>query len=567
MSEKRDVPKFRSAEGLAAIAIFGAVVLAGIFRLFMGISVADEAEYAAFADFPRHGLRFFEVEVTIQQTSAILLSPFVLAYTSMFGTEGLILFSRFLYLISATTTGLITAKFLSQVVRWPVALLLGSVVVAYVPFGMAILCYITMGSQYFAIAAIASISAFDRNKKWLAAAGGVFWVLCVFAYPTAMITFALFTAILALWFRTDKKRRTLALPYLAGLVVPSIILVGVLLWCGIDNIKRGVEFSAPANMPFQTYKILFGINLIASYLPPVWMMALGVAIWGALWKWKPDLQYLGIAALIAAYIFFGGQSESSFGSILWVYLMLLLPLAVIPKWKKMSTKERTMFVAFTVPAIVGSIVAWMTSRMTVYNMHGTGIFAGLSMLAFVAGRGRAQGWLLSLIVLSATLFYQFRGPYEDAGYPYLTYQVSDGPFKFLYTNPKKGEVIETLQRDLKSLPDTGTIFFKDHFPAGAMMTNLKPKGPTINLLPAFIHPEMRGIYAETFRDRGLFTDYIVEFRYFPMSGENWIYMDEDLDNPKSQLFQWDPFHNFFMKSGEYDVILDRGVYRILKRKS
>lgn len=554
-------------EGSLSIAIFIAVVLAGVYRLFMGISVADEAEYAAFADFPRMGIRWFENESTIQQTSAILLSPFVTLYTSVFGTEALLLFTRFLYLISAVATGLVTAKFFSYVVRWPVALLFGAIVVAYVPFGMAILCYISMGSQYFAIGSMASILAVHLNKKWLAAVGAVFWVFCVFAYPTAMLTFLLFAALLGLWIWRDKKKRRVLPAFAAGLVIPSIVLGSVLLWCGLDNIRNAVELSTPANMPFQSYKILFGLNLIRSYMPPLWMVLLGLAAWAALVKFQKRFSYIGLLALIGAYLFFGGKSEGSFGSVLWIFLMMLLPLVACTQWKKMESFERRVLIGFALPAVAGSIVAWMTSRMTIYNMHGTGIFAALSMMALASGPHRIRGWLFALTVLSATLFYQFRGPYEDAAYSELTYVMDDGPFKFLHTNPKKGETIETLQRDLKTLPDSGTILFKDHFPAGSMMTALKPRGPTINILPAFIHPEFRPIYAQIFTDKSHFTDFIVEFRYFPMSTENWYYMDQNLDNPTHDLFKWDPFHNFFMKSGEYTVLLDRGVYRILKRKT
>jgi hypothetical protein len=559
--------KVTRLEAWAAISIFAAVCVAGIYRLFLGVSVADEAQYVALADFPRHGLLWFFHDATIQTSSAIILSPFITLYTALFGTEGVVVFSRILYFLSALATGLITARFLTNLVRWPVALVLGASVVAYVPFGMAILCYITMGSQYFAIGSMSALTAFMEKKGRLAALGGVFWVLCVFAYPTAMLTFFVFVALLAWRFRGEKRKVfPIAIRFAGGLIVPTVILVGVLLWCGIDNIQRAVQLSTPYNMPFQTHKIWFGIGLIASYMPPWWLVLGILAIWGALIMWRPTFAPFGLFLALTTFLFFGATSENSRGPIMWIFLMMMLPMVLVQQWRSLTKQERTILLCLVAPAIVGSIVAWMTSRMTIYNMHGTGIFAALSIAALASARQKIPGWILAITVVVATLFFQFKAPYEDAAVPDLTYRISEGPFKFLYTNPKKGEVIESVQSDLNSLPDSGTILFKDHFPAGALMTELKPLGPNMNILPAFLHPEARPFYFDFFQDRQYFPDYIVEFRYFPMGGENWFYMDEDLDNPQSDLFKWDPFHNFFMKSGEYSVLVDRNVYRILKRK-
>ena len=76
---------------------------------------------------------------------------------------------------------------------------------AYVPFGMACLNYNTMGSQYFGAAAMLSLMGILEGRRSFSFWGGVFWVLCVFSYPTAMITFVLFAAITTVLFYQKKN--------------------------------------------------------------------------------------------------------------------------------------------------------------------------------------------------------------------------------------------------------------------------------------------------------------------------------------------------------------------------
>ena len=64
-------------------------------------------------------------------------------------------------------------------------------------------------------------------------------------------------------------------------------------------------------------------------------------------------------------------------------------------------------IAFIVPAIVGSLVSWMTSRMTIYNMHGTAIFAALATAALAGQKARIAGWSIALVLLTFTFMTQF----------------------------------------------------------------------------------------------------------------------------------------------------------------
>jgi len=547
----------------AAWTIFVLTALIGLYRLFFGVSVADESLYTALADFPRTGATWFVDDLTIQQTSAILISPIVSLYTLLFGTEAVTLFTRLLYLACAVGTALVLSRFFARLCRPSTAVLLAACFVAYIPFGMACLYYNTMGSQGFAVAAVLSILGLTERNKWLLFWGAFFWVLCVFSYPTAMLTFLLFVALAAVLRRKDLAFSRVKY-FAAGLLIPGTVLGGVLLWCGVDNIAEAVRVSNNFNMPFQLYKILFGLKVLSAYLPPWWALIPTFAIWIALIVMRPQYSYAGMILFLLCYILTGGTGEGSRNSILWPFSEVMVVLVLARQWKALPAFAKSAVHLFIVPAIVGSVVSWMTSRMTVYNMHGTGISAALATFALASRQNFAAGWSIALLVLGFTLWQH--NPYEDAPMPKLEHMITKGPFKYLRTNHDKWKTLEALQDDLNKMPQQGTILFKDTFPGGYLMTGLKPVGPMINILPAFLHPEARPLFYEMFQNRErYFTDFVVEFRFFPMSAEDWVYMDENPEQPTNEFFMREPFHNFFMKSGEYQVILDRGVYRILQR--
>jgi hypothetical protein len=70
------------------------------------------------------------------------------------------------------------------------------------------------------------------------------------------------------------------------------------------------------------------------------------------------------------------------------------------------------------------------------------------------------------------------------------------------------------------------------------------------------------LVALVIKDKKYFADFIVELRLFPIKkNTTWVFM------PKEGDLYNDPFYDFFLKSGDYEVILDREVYRILAKRS
>lgn len=558
-----ETAKSEHLEFQIAIFIFVAVCVWSFFRNFFGISVADESLYAVLADFPRIRGQWFVNDQTIQTTSALLMTPFVSLYTSIFGSEALLLFTRSLYILVTIGTALVSFRFLQLFCQRSTALILASVVIAFVPHGMICLNYNTMGSQFFAIASMLGLRSLLERRPHLATISAIFWVLCVFSYPTAGVIFLISVVTLLFSFRKRPHLwRGFLRPFLIGLFPPTLLLAAVLLSLGVDNILSTIEFSRHFNMPGEAWKIPFSWALMTSYLPPWWILAACLGLWIALGLLKPNFAYLGFWSFILTYIVAGESSEGLTVPVLWPWLQLLSLGLVLFHLRHRSwlESEKHLLIALILPAILGSLVTCLTSRMTVYNMYITGLFGALATTALVAGRNRVAGWLIAPTLLIFAIHMQATHVYEDDAISQLEHQISQGPFRFLFTTSKRGSIIEQLQTDLQQLPVTeATILFKDHFPAGHLMTSLRPVGPTINILPVFFHPEARPLYWQIYQNPANFADYIVEFRFLPITQTiDWVFMPDK--NERN-----DVFHDFFMKTGHYKVILDRGVYRFLQK--
>lgn len=553
--------KVSKVEASFSIGIYVFVLWLCYFRIYTGISIADEPLYTALAYLPRLGGEWFVHDMTIQTTTAILLSPLVLAYDYFFGVEGIMLFTRHLYFFFSLFTSAFTFYFLRQYCRWTAALLLAGVVVAFVPHNMICLNYNSMGCHFFGLAVMASLLSIGQQSQKFAFASGVFWVLCVYSYPTLMLLFLLFCFLFYLINRSEDFVRTRFLkPFLLGLLIPGVILLSVLIYLGLDNIKQAVEFSNHFNMPGQFWKLSYAYTLLMDSLPPGWILLLVFAIWFWLEKRAPQYAVACFVAFLLLFLALGAQKEGVRTHLLWPLVIML----IVYPWmnrKALSRNELRLIQILVVPAIAGVLVTCLTSRMTLYNTYITGLFGALATVALIIRHHVKAAWIVSLIILGATVFYYYDVVYEEGDYSTLNYTVQTGPLKGLETSKARGEFIESIQRDIQSIPLDASIMFKDHFPIGYLMSHRKPLGPTINILPTFWHPEARPLYVDIFRAQKYHADFIVELRYFPVHSQaRWVFWDPDRDEKD------DPFYNYFLRTNNYKIGLDRGAYRILVKK-
>jgi hypothetical protein len=89
------------------------------------------------------------------------------------------------------------------------------------------------------------------------------------------------------------------------------------------------------------------------------------------------------------------------------------------------------------------------------------------------------GLLPPALTISLLLFCQ-NGPYKDAALRHLTARMPAGPFRGLYTTPGKVDFYRELDHDIARFTNpTGRILFYEQFPAGYLMTSMRPALPML----------------------------------------------------------------------------------------
>lgn len=552
----------RTLEGAAAICVYAAVLIFCFWRLSFGVSVVDEPLYIALADLPRIGGHWFVSDLTIQTTSAMLMAPFINTYTAMVGTEGVVLFSRILYFLLTLITSSFCYRLGKEFLRKPAALILSAIPIIFIGHNLSSLYYNGLGSNLFAIASILSFLAL-RHQKWsLIAWSGCVWVLCVFAYPSMAAMFIVSTA-LCLWRTSDRKAYLTNL--MKGILIPGLLLGGVLLAQGVDNILAAIEFSKICNQPGAAWKIPYSLSLLwDAYGPAIIPIGVAFGAWISLSLLRPSLAFLGPCFFMISFFIWGAGDRVFHLQILWVVLQVTFIIPLFFDRKKIERNEMDLLWILIVPAIFGSLIVCLTSLQTLFNTYITGLFGAFGVILLICRKNQIAAWSLGLILLIAAAQKYTIKVYEDGPLAELTHEVTVGPYKGIWTGPRKASVLETLYLDLGEIRRNAThgetILFKDQFPSGYLMTGLSPKGSFITYLAPYLFPQVRSTYRQMFQNPSSFPDLVIEFRFFPASEhDDMVYL------PPTNVYH-DEFYDFFHQSGKYRTVLDRGAYRILQRQ-
>lgn len=166
-------------------------------RMPFGISFTDESYYLATALAFMRGEQPFISILGLHQASA-LLSAFLLTPLQLLngGTEGLMLLARQTYLALSIVTAICCFIYLRRLVSISSALILSSLVIAFIPFGLPNLSYNTLGMLFYIAGvtlAMHSISIADsRLIKVVQVIASLCFLLAVFSHVVMLVPTAIF---------------------------------------------------------------------------------------------------------------------------------------------------------------------------------------------------------------------------------------------------------------------------------------------------------------------------------------------------------------------------------------
>ncbi|MGD0998147.1 MAG: hypothetical protein ABR941_07505, partial [Thermoleophilia bacterium] len=207
-------------------------------RLFLGIDLNDEGFYVAVPYRFALGARPFVDEMNILQTAEFFVFPFVKLYVWLTGgADGIVLFTRHLYLAWVTCVSLIGCLGLKKLVRWEHALAASLVCLTFVFVSTTNLSYNTVGAGLLVIGmALGARAVVSRGRdRWLAAAG-VAQALAALAYPTLVLALPVTAVCLACSTPGRRWRALRAWALGAGVTLTAEALL--LVSFGVTNVLR-----------------------------------------------------------------------------------------------------------------------------------------------------------------------------------------------------------------------------------------------------------------------------------------------------------------------------------------
>ena len=467
------------------LAVGIAVVAITYWRIWYGVDLTDESFYVVEPYRFVIGARPFVDETSVtQQTTALLVYPFVRAYYAFEGVTGVVLFVRHLQFLLSLLVGWAVFSSLRVFLERSCALLIALAAVVFVPFTVHSLSYDSVGSSLFTVGCLLGVrSLVDRRPRRSAALAGACLGLAAFAYLPLVVPVAVCVAVRAALARRGRVGG--GVPHaLLALGLPAVGMAAVVATAGfstvVDDYRRSSRFLGQAGG-------LHKLHLIASHewtTLPLWYALLpALVLLVILWRVRPVLALPLLAALPflarpPKVVDFAASLEyvAHFG---W----LALPLFLLVRRRHGAT---LLLLGVWLPALVAGLMTAYSSANGGVNF-GVGFFpaaivaAVFLVFAFedaLVGAGRAElRWLavipaagvLALLVVADTL-----PVYRDGTLSKLTARVTTGPYAGLETTPWKLGWLGRLRSDLASVGPNCTISFFNDFPAGYLLTEARP---------------------------------------------------------------------------------------------
>jgi hypothetical protein len=460
--------------------VAAAVVGLTCWRLWYGVDLTDESFYVALPWRFAGGATPFVDETTVAQQAALLVYPFVLAYRTFVGVDGVVLFVRHLEFLFSLLVGGAVVVSLRRTVGHGAALLLAACAVAFAPFDIHSLSYNTLGTGLLTVGCLLGTLPVDR-RRWLAVAG-ISHGLAVFAYPSLAVAVAVcFAARVAV---EPRRWRTLVLGYAAPSAMMAAAAMGaVVAEAGLHRVVDGYDRSTKYLGHAGSLAKLGDVFQHEWATLHFWYLLFpALALLGAAWLRRRPLALPLLLAL--PFLVLPGSLDRTLISPRYTATLeyvatfgaLALPLAALA-WRR--PEARRLFAVVWLPAFAGGLATAYSSNNGSVNF-GVGFFPAIfvtgALLLWLwrdslAPRVRPPVWpVLVVPALLVALGWQL---YREGPLSTLT-TTAAGPYAGLQTSENKVLFLAELQRDLDRVgPSCRIAFFKD-FPAGYLLSHSRP---------------------------------------------------------------------------------------------
>jgi hypothetical protein len=556
---------------VAGVTCAALVVAFSYWRLFFGVDLTDEAYYVEVPYRFVLGARPFIDETTpSQQGAALLMYPIFAAYHAILGAAGVILFARQLHFLFACGVAACVFVGVRPYVRnATIALLAALVPVAFVPLGLPVVSYNTLGAGFFAAGCFVGLRFLVTDRRLFAAASGFLHGLAIFAYPPLVAGVLAYG--LSLVTVVSVPRRRFAIGYALAALFPLCILGGIVVDAGIQHYRdiasHAQEFGNQGGGISKAWAVgrgLLGTNGIL----PAFLAALAVAL---AWRWRRlGLVLLSLAPLLFVQI---SQVGDVVGSLIYVTNYSLFGVFLFVLLRR-DGSMRNLFIAIWPASFVGGFaVAWSSNNglagFALGSMPGaivTTIFLVVLIARAQQNQERPQlDVLAAMMPLVVLVVLQFTSVYRDDRFGLLDSRVTSGPYAGIYTTPKRRRFVETMAADLKRRsPSSCRILFYDNFPAGYLLSASKAYTNAVYLLDVDASKlrAYRRVLFDYYASKHALPDVVVRLTHTPSSGAGAHYNSAD---PLDRLVLRSPRYRLAFTRPQYIISYRRGAACLASR--
>ena len=484
---------WRRPGSLVAFLLFGAVMLLWAWRIERGVDLSDESLFVAIPMRFALGDRPFLDDRSSFQGTGIMTTPFVFVYHLVVrSNEGVVLFMRVLFLAFLSGIGVAIARSVRGWISLGSAVVCGALACFFVPYYVPQFSYNTMGGG---LAMLAAFESLHVARSSTAKEAGRHAVICGLAaagsglaYPPLGVLFPMHLATLLMFGRSQLGARRVALRYLVGAALLGVYVGLFLIRSGLGSLKLTLEFihAWGPELTNDTKLVLTGLD----ELKPDWFTSLTVALALTMLalRFRPVVFLLALAVPVLAA---PGRNDVTHSIRFWACCALFAPFfAVLVKDRKMAF--RVLMIVWAPGMLTGFLTSYSSGNAA--QAFGLGGFMSMVAGAILACRAceEALGGLrpvlsgagmiapLALLFVLGGRVFASESMYRDHPYWTLTAQVRTGPFRGLWTTPKRRDFVEIMHADVvEHSRGGGFVLFLPDMNSAYLSANARPAIPEV----------------------------------------------------------------------------------------
>lgn len=550
---------------VVAISVF--FIFIAFTRIYFGVDFTDEAFYVASSYYFVLGGRPFVDELNfVMQIPSLIIYPFTKLYVLLSGgTDGIILYLRHVYLIFNMVIALIIFLVLKKKLVWQTALLFSFASVVFVPYSIPNLSYNTLGAGFFLLGLFLSywVISNDKKPKYMFFSG-LSHGLAVASYPTLFVAICVYAVFIRM---LSSKAEKALLYYLSGGILIFLLILPVLLNAGLSNLKISYDYVTSIGLQGGGVQKLIKVlnDLWRNFLDKNGLLIVLVAIFAGMKLRKGIFCYL-LLFFPLIYLYISVSSSDKNVAMKYVsYYSLMAPYFYLFIKDKKSARH-LLYLVWTPSFIAGILTAWTSGDGYLNAALGllpasmiTTIFITLIYLENVstkkvAGMNHRMQIIPSILIAVLFLLFQYSYVYRDDKILELDTMVSFGPYKGLYTTYEKNKYMEILHNDLRGLGENNkSVLIYDNFPAGYLLTSMKPATSTLWPHSKAGYPKIDGDSTVNYYQRNnIIPDVVVRMNRFPIKISEVSNVDYPEDDSIDQFVE-DSGYKEYLSNDNYAI--------------